>query len=132
MSIANWCIVAACVLPVVTVGIAKASVGMRSSRRKDGYDNSNPREWAAGLTGWQQRANAAQANGFEALPLFIAAVLMAQQAQADQALIDQLAIAFVGIRLAYIASYLMNLATVRSLIWGAGVAVCIYIISMAG
>ena len=76
MSIANWCVLAACLLPVVTVGAAKASVGMKSPR-KGGYDNHNPRQWEAGLTGWQQRANAAQANGFEALPLFIAAVLMA-------------------------------------------------------
>ena len=121
----------ACLLPVVTVGAAKASVGMKSPR-KGGYDNHNPRQWEAGLTGWQQRANAAQANGFEALPLFIAAVLMAQQAQADQGVIDQWALAFIGIRLAYIASYLMDKAALRSLIWMAGVAVCIYIMSLAG
>ena len=118
-------------LPVVTVGAAKASMGMKSPR-KGGYDNHNPRQWEAGLTGWQQRANAAQANGFEALPLFIAAVLMAQQAQADQGVIDQWALAFIGIRLAYIASYLMDKAALRSLIWMAGVAVCIYIMSLAG
>ena len=131
MSVANWCVVAACLLPVVTVGMAKASVGMRSPR-KGGYDNNNPRQWAAGLTGWQQRANAAQANGFEALPLFIAAVLMAQHAQADQALIDQSAMAFIAIRLAYIACYLLDKAVLRSLVWMAGVAVCIYIVSLAG
>ena len=131
MSIANWCVLAACLLPVVTVGAAKASVGMKSPRQ-GGYDNHNPRQWEAGLTGWQQRANAAQANGFEALPLFIAAVLMAQQAQADQGVIDQWALAFIGIRLAYIASYLMDKAALRSLIWMAGVAVCIYIMSLAG
>jgi uncharacterized MAPEG superfamily protein len=131
MSVANWCVLTACLLPVVTVGMAKASFGM-TSPRKGGYDNHNPRQWEAGLTGWQQRANAAQANGFEALPLFIAAVLMAQQAQADQALIDQLALTFIGIRVAYIASYLLDKATLRSLIWAAGVAVCIYMMSLAG
>lgn len=130
MSIANWCVLAACVLPVVTVGMAKASMGMQSPR-KGGYDNRNPRQWAAGLTGWQQRANAAQANGFEALPLFIAAVLMAQQAQANQATIDQWAMVFVGIRVVYIATYLMNIAVLRSLVWGAGFAVCVYIMSLA-
>jgi uncharacterized MAPEG superfamily protein len=131
MSIANWCVLAACLLPVVTVGAAKASAGMKSPR-KGGYDNHNPRQWEAGLAGWQQRANAAQANGFEALPLFVAAVLMAQQAQADQGVIDQWALAFIGIRLAYTASYLMDKAALRSLIWTAGVAVCIYIMSLAG
>jgi len=130
MTIANWCVLAACVLPVVTMGIAKASVGRRS-RKDGGYDNSNPRTWAANLTGWQARANAAQANGFEALPLFIAAVVLAQQAHADQGRIDTLALAFIGIRIAYVTVYLMNLATVRSLIWTAGLAVCIAILSMA-
>ena len=57
---------------------------------------------------------------------------MAQQAQADQGVIDQWALAFIGIRLAYIASYLMDKAALRSLIWMAGVAVCIYIMSLAG
>lgn len=131
MSTANWCVLAACLLPVVTVGMAKASAGTLSPR-KGGYDNRNPRQWEAQQTGWQQRAVAAQANGFEALPLFIAAVLMAQQAQADQAQIDVLALAFVGIRIVYVAVYLKGLALIRSLVWTAGLAVCIAIMAMAG
>jgi len=39
--------------------------------------------------------------------------------------------AFIGIRVAYIASYLMDKAVLRSLIWMAGVAVCVYIMSLA-
>jgi len=131
MTIANWCVLAACVLPVVTMGMAKASVGMKSRKNAAGYDNSNPRAWATHLTGWQARANAAQSNGFEALPLFIAAVVLAQQAHADQSRIDTLAMAFIGIRLVYITMYLMDLATLRSLVWGAGFAVCIGILSLA-
>jgi len=50
----------------------------------------------------------------------------------DLTVIDQWAMAFIGIRLAYIASYLMDKAALRSLIWMAGVAVCIYIMSLAG
>ena len=45
--------------------------------------------------------------------------------------IDTLAMAFIGIRLVYIAMYLMDLATLRSLVWGAGFAVCIGILSLA-
>jgi len=129
MTIANWCILAACVLPVVTVGLAKAST-VRVSRRNGGYDNNNPRAWAGQLTGWQQRANAAQANGFEALPLFIAGVILAQQAQADQGLIDQLALAFIAIRVLYVIIYLANWGTVRSLVWGAGLAVSVWLLSL--
>ncbi len=129
MTIANWCIVAACVLPVITMGIAKASTH-KLSRKNGGYDNHHPREWAAKLSGWQARALSAQNNGFEALPLFIAAVILAQQAYADQATINALALSFIAIRIAYIALYLFDYATLRSLVWGAGVAVCIAIMAM--
>jgi uncharacterized MAPEG superfamily protein len=130
MTIANWCIVAACVLPVITIGIAKAST-RKLSRKNGGYDNQHPREWAARLSGWQARALSAQNNGFEALPLFIAAVILAQQAHADQSNINALALCFIAIRIAYVILYLIDYATLRSLVWGAGVAVCIAIMSMA-
>ena len=131
MSVANWCVLAACALPVLTVGMAKASAGMKSPR-KGGYDNHNPRQWLGQLTGWQQRAVAAQANGFEALPLFIAAVLMAQQAHADQSSIDHLAIGFVVARVVYVAMYLMDIAVVRSLVWALAFGLCVAIMALAG
>ena len=130
MTIANWCILIACVLPTATVGLAKlhsASLPRGGGR----YNNRQPREWAAGLTGWQLRANAAQGNGFEVLPLFIAAVLMAQQAHADQDHVDTLAMVFIGIRLAYIACYLADLATLRTIVWGAGILTCALIALMS-
>ena len=120
-TVANYCIIAACVLPIVCAGIAK-SRGFGRRRSDGGYDNHAPRAWLAGLSGWQARANAAQANGFEALPLFIAGVLAAQQLQADQGRIDMLALSFITFRLIYIALYLADLASLRSLAWGAGFA----------
>ena len=129
MSIAKWCVLAACVLPILTVGLAKTS-SARLSRKSGGYDNDSPREWEAKLTGWRQRASAAQANGFEALPLFIAGVLMAQMAQADPGRIDMLALAFVGIRLAYVAAYVANLGTLRTLIWTVGLGVSIALLAL--
>ena len=129
MSIAKWCVLVACLLPMATVGLAKLN-SARLSRKDGRYDNQQPREWAAQLTGWQQRANAAQANGFEALPLFIAGVLFAQMAQADQGRIDMLALSFVGLRLAYVAAYLANLGTLRTLIWTAGLGVSIALLAM--
>jgi uncharacterized MAPEG superfamily protein len=130
MTIANWCVLAACVLPALTVGLAKMSSAKLP--RKDGrYNNNNPRAWAQGLSGWQQRAVAAQNNGFEAAPLFVAAVILAQQAQAEQGRIDTLALIFVGLRVLYVAAYLMNFGITRSLIWTAGVAVCVALFAMA-
>src|SRR5471030_876042 len=120
MTIANWCVLAACLLPTATVGLAKlASAKLPSGGGR--YNNKQPREWAAGLSGWQARANAAQMNGFEILPLFIAAVVLAQQAHAEQARVDLLALGFIGLRLAYIGLYLANVDALRTLAWFAGV-----------
>ncbi|MEH0165061.1 MAPEG family protein [Paucibacter sp. JuS9] len=124
MSLANLCIIAACLLPVVTAALAKAK-GFGKRRRDGGYDNHDPRGWMSKQQGWQARANAAQANGFEALPLFIAGVLVAQQSGASQGRIDQLAIAFVVLRLVYVALYLADQASLRSLVWAVGVAISI-------
>lgn len=121
MTLANTCIIIAALLPIVCAGLAK-SRGFGKRRRDGGYDNHDPRAWMAGLQGWQARANAAQANSFEALPLFIAGVLAAQQMQAPQDRIDLLAAAFIGVRLVYIGVYLADLATLRSFIWALGLA----------
>jgi len=120
MTLANYCIIIAGLLPIVCAGIAK-SRGFGKRRRDGGFDNNNPRAWLANLSGWQARANAAQANSFEALPLFIAGVLVAQQMQAPQGRIDALALAFVAARLAFIGLYLADKASLRSLAWTIGV-----------
>lgn len=130
MSIANGCVLAACLLPFITVGLAKGSLG-RVSRKNGGYDNHHPREWEQKLTGWHQRAIAAQNNGFEALPLFIAGVLIAQQNHASQYTIDLLAISFVVVRCAYVAAYLADKANLRSLIWIVGLALSIALFCIA-
>ena len=129
MTIAQWCVLIACLLPILTMGAAKASLS-RISRREGGYDNANPREWEAKLAGWQSRAYSAQNNGFEALPIFIAGVLFAQLAGADQARIDMWALVFIAARLAYTWAYLSNKATLRSLIWALGLAASIVLLSM--
>lgn len=129
MTIAKWCVLAACLLPVLSVGIAKTS--LLKPRREGGFDNHHPRDWEAKLTGWQARAKAAQDNGFEALPLFIAGVIFAQMANADQTRIDQLAVAFVVIRIAYVTAYLKDWASLRSVIWLAGVGVSVALLFLA-
>lgn len=124
MTLANYCIIVAALLPIVCAGLAK-SKGFGKRRRDGGFDNKEPRAWLGRQTGWQARANAAQANGFEALPLFIAGVLAAQQMQLDQSRIDLLAMSFIGLRVAFIALYLADLASLRSLVWVAGIGVSV-------
>ena len=124
MSIANTCVLIAAVLPIVTMGLAKGATA--GKRRSDGgYDNNHPRDWAARQEGWKGRAAAAHSNGFEILPIFVFAVLAAQSAGLEQGRTDQLAMAFIAARLAYIAIYLANIAALRSVVWAVGLGVAI-------
>ena len=126
-TVAYGCVLVAALLPIVCAGIAKS--GMFSvSPQKGGYDNNNPRAWLARQTDWRHRANAAQANTFEALPFFFAAVIIAHQLQAAQALLDILAFVFVMLRLAYIVMYVADMAKIRSAVWVAALGVNIWIL----
>lgn len=124
MTTAQICLLVACVLPLVCSWLAK-SKGFGKRRRDGGFDNHNPREWLARQQGWQARAHAAQSNGWEALPIFLAAQFVAHQHQVAQATVDALALAFIAARLAYIGLYLADQAWLRSLAWSAGLAACI-------
>lgn len=119
MTLAQICLLVACLLPVACAALAK-SAGVGKRRRDGGFDNHQPREWLARQQGWQARANAAQANGWEALPIFIAGLFVAHQHQAAQATVDALALGFVAARLAFIGLYLADQASLRSLAWFAG------------
>jgi uncharacterized MAPEG superfamily protein len=116
--VAFWCVLIACVLPIVCAWLSKRGL-FGVSRKQGGYDNHNPRAWATALTGVRARANAAQANSFEALPFFIAAVLMAHQFKAGQTMVDILAALFVALRVVYIMMYVADAAAIRSMVWTA-------------
>lgn len=120
MTTAYWCVLAAGLLPYVATVTAK--IGAR-------FDNRRPREWLAQQTGWRARANAAQLNGFEAFPLFAAAVLIAHQLGAPQPRVDALALTFVAARVVYLACYLADVHWLRSVAWfvGIGSAVAIFV-----
>ena len=115
-TLAYWCILVAALLPIVCAGIAKFGT-LRTSPREGGYDNNNPRAWLDRQTDWRARANAAQANTFEALPFFFAAVIIAHQLQARQNILDILALLFVVLRVTYIGLYVGDQANARSAIW---------------
>lgn len=123
MTIAQLCLLVACVLPIACAGLAK-SKGFGKRRRDGGFDNHQPREWLARLEGWQARAHAAQANSWEALPVFVAGLFVAHQHQAAQGTVDALAVGFIAARLAFVALYVADKASLRSLVWVAGLAAC--------
>lgn len=115
-TLAYGCVLVAALLPILCAGIAKWGL-FGKPRREGGYDNHNPRAWLARQTDWRARANAAQANSFEALPFFIGAVIIAHQLHAPQTRLDILAFLFIFTRLVYILMYLADIATARSLAW---------------
>jgi uncharacterized MAPEG superfamily protein len=123
MTVALWCAFVAGILPYAATLIAK-------SGRKN-FDNRDPRTWLSQQEGFRKRANAAQLNSFEAFPFFAAAVIIAHVVKGPLPLVDTLALVFVGARLLYLAFYLANLATLRTLIWfvGLGTVVAIFIVA---
>ena len=115
-TVAYWCLLAAALLPLACAALAKW--GMFSvPARQGGYDNNNPRAWLARQTDWRARANSAQANTFEALPFFFAAVIIAHQLQASQVRLDVFAFVFVVLRMAYVIMYVADMAKSRSVLW---------------
>jgi uncharacterized MAPEG superfamily protein len=129
-TIAYWCVLIAALLPIACAALAK--YGMMSTPRRDGgFDNHNPRGWLARQTDWRGRANAAQANTFEALPFFFAAVIIAHTLQAAQTRLDILALLFIFLRIAYIMMYVADLAKARSAVWAVALVVNILILVSA-
>lgn len=104
-------ILVACLLPYIFTLIAKAKGGFQAR------DNHNPREFLAKTTGLAARANAAQQNSFESLPLFIAAMLMAEYMVVPEKFILTLGWAYIVFRIIYGICYLCNVAALRSIIW---------------
>ena len=120
MTIAELCLPGAVLLYILTVGLAKAS-------NLEGFDNGDPRDPAFYASGFRKRALGAHNNGIETFPLFAAAVLLAEMRHAPQGLIDVLALAFIGVRIAYVAAYLGDKPTLRSTLWTLGFAVTLAI-----
>lgn len=106
-----YLILIACLLPYVFAMIAKKTAGFKAK------DNQHPRDFLAKTTGLAARANAAQQNSFENLPLFIAAILMAEYMVISQTVIMTFGIAYIVLRILYGICYLANWATLRSIVW---------------
>ena len=127
LTVAYWAVLVAALLPIGCAGLAKWGM-FAVPRREGGYDNHHPRAWLARQSDWRARANAAQANSFEALPLFMGAVIIAHQLGAHQTRLDLLAFLFVTLRLVYILLYVAAQATARSAVWSLALAVNIAIL----
>ncbi len=101
----------ACLLPMVFAYVAKMLGGFNVK------DNTNPREFLARQTGAAARANAAQQNSYESLPIFLAAVVTALLFFIKIGVIAKLAWLYVLLRILYGVTYIMNLPSLRSILW---------------
>ncbi len=111
LAVTIYALMVACLMPFIWTVVAKITGGFKPR------DNQNPRAFLANTTKMAARANAAQANSFESLPMFLAATLMAMYCFVPQVVVNGLVWLYVGIRLMYGLAYVFNLATLRSMLW---------------
>ena len=115
MTVAEWMIFAAVILYLLTLAPVKP-LGYRT------FDNSRPRDPEFYKSGIASRALGAHLNGIETFPFFAVAILLAEFRHAPQHWIDALAVAFLVVRLLFVAAYLGNWPTTRTLLWNLGFA----------
>jgi uncharacterized MAPEG superfamily protein len=113
MTIAEWCVFAALMLYLLTIAPIKW-IGFRR------FDNANPRDPAFYDDPIRSRALGAHQNGIETFPFFAIAVLLAEFRASPQRLINELAVLFLIVRIAYVLTYLGDRPTLRSILWSIG------------
>ena len=123
MTLAEWCVLGALLLYLLTIG----SIKWLGFRR---FDNAKPRDPDFYQDALSQRALGAHQNGIEAFPFFAFAVLLAEFRGAPQRLIDELAVLFLIVRIAYVLTYLGNRPTLRSILWSVAFAINLAIFFM--
>jgi len=116
-----WCLVIVALLPYPL-----AFIGSYFKTRQFGtLDNKHPRLQTARLEGIGARAAGAQANAWEALGLFAAAIVVLYLANPEAAkgsTAANLSLLFLGTRLVHPIVYLANVDIVRSLVFTVGIA----------
>lgn len=113
MTVAEYCIFGAVALYLLTIVPVK---WLSYSK----YDNARPRDPAFYEDAIRARALGAHLNGIEAFPFFAAAVLLAEFKLGPLRLIDELAVLFLIVRIAYVFTYLGNRPRLRSILWNIG------------
>jgi uncharacterized MAPEG superfamily protein len=121
------CLLIMCVLPLVCAWTA----GYYRKKQLGSVDNKEPRNQALQLTDAGARAVAAQANTWEAVAVFSAAILAVFMSGLEMSSIATLTMVFVALRVAYIPAYIANIDKLRSLLFLAGFGICLYLFKLA-
>ncbi|MBN9229891.1 MAG: MAPEG family protein [Legionella sp.] len=117
------CLLIAVLLPYAVRMIVAYHMGKEGQ-----YDNNLPRAQQSRLTGIGARAVAAHQNGFESLLVFATAALTALTTQHVGTTIQYLAITYIVSRIVYNVLYLLDKASLRSVIWLIGFACSLIIL----
>jgi uncharacterized MAPEG superfamily protein len=120
MTVAEWCIFGTLMLYLLTIAPIKW-IGFRR------FDNANPRDPAFYDDPIGSRALGAHQNGIETFPFFAVAVLLAEFRGGPQRFVNELAVLFLIVRIAYVFTYLGNRPTLRSILWATGFVINIAI-----
>jgi uncharacterized MAPEG superfamily protein len=116
MTVAEWCVFGTLMLYLLTITPIKWIWFRR-------FDNARPRDPAFYSDPIAARALGAHQNGIEAFPFFAVAVLLAEFRGGPQRLVNELAVLFLIVRIAYVFTYLGNRPTLRSILWSIGFAI---------
>ena len=123
MTVAEGCIFGTLLVYLLTIVPIKF-IGFRS------FDNAKPRDPGFYDDPIRARALGAHQNGIEAFPFFAIAVLLAEFRSAPQNRINELAVLFLIVRIAYVFTYLGNRPRLRSILWNVGFVINIAIFFM--
>lgn len=113
MTIAEWCVFGTLMLSLLTI-VSVKWISFRS------FDNSRPRDPDFYDDPIRSRALGAHQNGIETFPFFAFAVLLAEYRVGPLRLIDELAVLFLIVRIAYVFTYI---ATARRCARSSGASV---------
>jgi uncharacterized MAPEG superfamily protein len=116
MTVAEWCVFGTLILYLLTIAPVKW-IGFRR------FDNTKPRDPAFYDDPIAARALGAHLNGIEAFPFFAVAVLLAEFRAGPQRFINELAVLFLIVRIAYVFTYLGNRPMLRMILWSIGFAI---------
>ena len=128
MTVPFWCLILVFIIPYVLAGVGafqrKAQLGF--------IDNKN---WRANqlheLTGFASRCYSAQANTWEAIAMFTAAVCVAHFAGADPQQSANAAMLFLAARVTHTLLYLADLDKIRTVAFLVGWGSCIWLFVLA-
>jgi uncharacterized MAPEG superfamily protein len=122
-----WCILVAIFLPYIWSVVS----AIHKQKQFGSVDNHHPRAQSAALEGAGARANAAQLNAWEALPVFVASVMVAHLAGADPGVSATAAVVFIVARVLHGVFYIKDLAPLRSASFMVATGCCIWLFVLA-